>query len=326
MDELNNAAKKALDLIKRRQGEVNILVVGDLMLDSFLYGSVDRISPEAPVPVVDVNKETIRPGGAANVILNLLSMGANAMLCGVIGSDYTGEKLRTLLGDAGCELDGLVLDHKRPTAIKTRVIAQHQQVVRFDREDKKELSKEISDELIGRIREMALKSDAVIVSDYGKVVIGSGVMEALLAAGKIIAIDPKPVNFNHYKGATVLTPNAKETYEMCGILPDTDEAALEAGNKLMNELGANSMLITRGEKGMTLVEKGKEPTHIPTSAKDVFDVTGAGDTSISLYTLALASGASPVEAAALANFSGSIVVGKLGTATVTMSELRAVLN
>lgn len=323
---MSEHALRALKLVKEKSGGVKILVVGDVMLDRFLYGSVERISPEAPVPVVDVDREVSRPGGASNVVLNLLALGAKASLVGVVGSDRYADELSSLLKNSGLSGENLVADPSRTTSVKTRVIAQHQQMVRFDREDRSPLSHKITGELCGHIAEAARSAQAVIISDYGKTVVRPEVMEAVAKTGLSAAVDPKPQNAAFYKGAAVITPNTRETELLSGIRPSTDEAAHRAGLALMEKLSVRSVLVTRGEKGMTLVGEEGAAHHIPTKSRDVFDVTGAGDTSISVYTLALAVGATPVEAASLANLAGGIVVGKLGTATVTVAELEKTLE
>lgn len=323
---MNEYARKALEKIKARAASVRILVAGDLMLDRFLYGTVERISPEAPVPVVEVEREVKRPGGASNVALNILAMGGRASLAGVTGEDSAAAELEELLVKAGCGTNGLVADPGLRTTEKTRVIALHQQVVRFDREGGAPISSRAMELLVKAIGEEARGADAIIISDYGKGVVCDAISAAVRAAGLVCAVDPKPKNFDFYRGATVITPNTKETEEMTGIRPSTGEAALRAGTALMDRLGTESILVTRGEKGMTLVEKNGGYHHIPTRARDVFDVTGAGDTAISIYTLALACGADALEAAVLANLASGIVVGKLGTATVTVAELEDYLK
>jgi D-beta-D-heptose 7-phosphate kinase/D-beta-D-heptose 1-phosphate adenosyltransferase len=325
MPHYTEKAQTALALLAKNAKDKKIVVVGDIMLDQFLYGDVERISPEAPVPVVEIKRETFHLGGAANVVRNLSALGANVDLVGVIGDDAWADTMRDLLAKTNTGCEGLVVDASRPTAKKTRIIAQHQQVVRFDREDRTPFNDEIVEQLAASLTQALTGADAVIVSDYGKGTVCDPVMEVVrnvaIARGLPVAVDPKPLNFKRYREVGVITPNAKETEAMSGLSPVTDEGAEAAGKHLMEELGTRSILVTRGENGMTLVERSGEVTHIPTRAKDVFDVTGAGDTSISVFTLAWACGATLAEAACISNSAGGFVVGKLGTAVVTLKEL-----
>jgi D-beta-D-heptose 7-phosphate kinase/D-beta-D-heptose 1-phosphate adenosyltransferase len=318
---------RSLDRMLNRTSPVRVAVVGDVILDRFLYGSVERISPEAPVPVVDVREDVYRLGGAANVVRNLHALGADVSMVGVVGDDDDADNLRERLQLHGSHDTGLVIDAARPTAVKTRVIAQHQQVVRFDKEDRNPLSDEVVGRLLERMNEAIDGADAVIVSDYGKGVVTERIMAPLRQRaqekGLIVAVDPKPQNIDRYRGMGAMTPNAKETEAMCGINVMADADAERAGRALMEKLETRAMLITRGEKGMTLVQADGDTHHIPTRARDVFDVTGAGDTAISMLTLAWAAGCDLIHAAELANRASGIVVGKLGTAVVTPEELRA---
>lgn len=304
-------------------GAVRIAVVGDLILDRFLYGEVERISPEAPVPVVQVEEEVYRLGGAANVVRNLCSLGAKATLYAVVGEDARAERVRELLAEAGGADAGLVTVDDRPTALKTRVFARHQQVVRFDREKVGELSRSVSEQILAGLEERMGETDAIIVSDYAKGVVGDFLMEGLVELARqksvLVTVDPKPANTLCYKGVDVIKPNVKEIEEMTNTRARSDEEAGAAARALMELCGVESVLMTRGERGMTLV--GKENVAVPTFAKDVFDVTGAGDTAISTFTLACAAGGDMATAARLANLASGIVVGKVGTATVTADEL-----
>lgn len=326
MIDFDGAARAALHRLEARRAPVRVAVVGDVMLDRFLYGAVERISPEAPVPVVEVEREVFRLGGAANVVHNLVSLGAHVELFGVVGADALAGQIRGELGRLGVADAGVVESPDRPTAVKTRVIAQHQQVVRFDWERRGPLPEEV----LGSVRDILLGRlgglDAVIVSDYGKGVICPGLMGPLVSQARqadlLLAVDPKPGNLVQYRQATVLTPNTKETEALAGAPARSDAEAREAGRKLLTELGARAILVTRGDRGMTLVEASGHVAHIPTRARDVFDVTGAGDTAISVLTLAWAAGAPPLDAACLANLAAGIVVGKLGTAVTSMDELR----
>ncbi len=325
MIDLEAAARAALERLLARAPHVRVAVVGDVMLDEFLYGAVERISPEAPVPVVDVEREVAFPGGAANVVRNLRALSAQVDLYGAVGADGAAERIRAELRELGLGVEGLVEVAGRPTAIKTRVIAQHQQVVRFDRERRGDLPCEARLRLQAVLAERLGDTHAVVVSDYGKGVVGSALMAAILGLtrprGVLVAVDPKPGNAACYDGVDVITPNVKETEAMTGLPARSDAEAEAAGRALLERHGARSILVTRGERGMTLVTRGEPVVHIPTWARDVFDVTGAGDTAISVLTLAWAAGAAPAEAAALANLAAGIVVGKLGTAVVGPEEL-----
>jgi len=326
MIDFEAAARAAMARIESRPAPVRVAVVGDVMLDQFLYGAVERISPEAPVPVVEVEREVFLLGGAANVVHNLRALGAEVELFGVVGRDALAEQLRGELQRLGVACAGLLEVDDRPTAVKTRVIAQHQQVVRFDRERRGALTPEATRALLVCLEERLSHLDAVVVSDYGKGVISASFMVPLVAAaraaGVLVSVDPKPVNTRHYRGVTVVTPNTKETESMAGTPARTDEEAVAAGRRLLGELDAQAILVTRGDRGMTLVERSGDVTHIPTRARDVFDVTGAGDTAISVLSLAWAAGADAKQAACLANLAAGVVVGKLGTAVVSPEELR----
>jgi D-beta-D-heptose 7-phosphate kinase/D-beta-D-heptose 1-phosphate adenosyltransferase len=329
MTDFEAAARAALERIQTRSTPVRVAVVGDVMLDQFLYGAVERISPEAPVPVVDVEREDLRLGGAANVLHNLRALGAEVELFGVVGADALAERIREELRGLELGWDGLLAVQDRPTAVKTRVIAQHQQVVRFDRERRGALAPSDLGALLRRIEGRMASLDAVVISDYGKGVVSGELLTPLVAscraAGVLISVDPKPVNTRAYRGVDVLTPNTKETEAMAGHPARSDEEAVAAGRALLGALQTQAILVTRGDRGMTLVESSGEISHIPTRARDVFDVTGAGDTAIAVLTLAWAAGASPGEAACLANVAAGIVVGKLGTAVATGEELRLAL-
>lgn len=307
-----------------------ILVLGDLMVDMFLWGKVTRISPEAPVPVVVVEKETSALGGAGNVANNLRSLGSEVFLFGVIGNDQVGNKLKDDFLTSGINIDGIISDDFRPTSIKTRIIAAHQQIVRFDKELKGELESRLNDELISRFETLIPKVDAVILSDYGKGVINKTVLQKTISLANKhnipITVDPKIEHFLDYKKVSCITPNQAEAiagmhYKDISL----DKDIFELGKKILKKLDSKTVLITRGEKGMTLFEPGNRITHIPTRAREVFDVTGAGDTVIATLTLALASGANFREAAEIANFAAGLVVAKLGTATVTPEELKTAI-
>lgn len=308
-----------------RFGGVRLLVVGDIMLDRFIWGRVRRISPEAPVPVVEVESETQMLGGAANVVHNLVALGAEVSLCGLVGDDEAGRQVRDLLDGLEVGQDGLVLAEDRCTTVKTRVVAHGQQVVRVDREGRWP-----ADSLHARAMWAYIEGrmedgiNAVIVSDYAKGVVTAELMDPLMAAcqanGLMVAVDPKVSNMGLFKGATVVTPNNLEAAAAAGIEPEGEDYHLRAGQTLLQKLGARIILVTQGKKGMTLFE-AQGHTHIPTTAKRVFDVTGAGDTVISTLATALAAGLEPLEAAYLANLAAGEVVGEVGTSALTAGRL-----
>jgi len=309
-----------------RFSRLNTLVIGDLMLDHFIWGSVSRISPEAPVPVVEVARETQVPGGAGNVAVNLASLGAEVHVIGLVGEDAGAEILLSKLAEKSVRTGAIVRTPARPTVVKTRIIAQHQQVVRFDRERRGETAPEAQSRLWERVRQILPTVDAVILSDYAKGVLSPSFIGRLVPEirrrGIPVTVDPKPEHFRRYRHVTSVTPNLQEAMEGAGVRSVKNDAELDRlGLRLLRELRCESVLITRGEKGMSLIEKNKKVLHIPTRAREVFDVTGAGDTVISVFTLALAAGASPRAAAELANDAAGIVVAKLGTASVTPAEL-----
>ncbi|NPA58500.1 MAG: D-glycero-beta-D-manno-heptose-7-phosphate kinase [Aquificae bacterium] len=298
-----------------------ILVIGDLILDRYLWGDVERISPEAPVPVVEVREETVNPGGASNVGWNIASLGAETYIAGVIGEDHNGELLENLLREKNI-IPLTVKDQNRPTTEKTRIIAVSQQLLRIDRESKNRLSPEVSKRLVEMVKPVVDRVDAIVVSDYGKGVITAEVMDFLKGSGKPVFVDPKPSNFGLYKGITIMTPNRKEAYQC--VKADREEAVEEVGRRIMEELGIDTLLITLGKEGMALFE-GDRVVRIPARAKKVFDVTGAGDTVVAVLTLARLSGANWLEAASLSNYAAGYVVGEIGTASLTPDRLVALV-
>ena len=318
-----------MDLLKAILGLKNksILVVGDTMVDRFVWGKVSRISPEAPVPVVEVTKETQTLGGAGNVANNITSLGAKAYIITVIGDDLDGLCIKEMLESKNINTDYVIVDKQRPTTLKTRIVASNQQVVRVDKEIKGYFSGKTEVAILKNIDAVMKKVDGVIISDYAKGIVTDKVLKKIITLAKNkkipVTVDPKVENFKKYKHITCMTPNTKEAIEGMnaqhqGIKTDDDIATL--GKKILKLLQSQSVLITRGEKGMTIIEKNKI-THIPTRAKEVYDVTGAGDTVIATMTLALAAKWKLVEAAEIANFAAGIVVGKVGTATVTVDEI-----
>ncbi len=309
----------------RRFPRKKILVLGDVMLDRFVWGSVNRISPEAPVPVVEIRKETSCLGGAANVAANISSLGAKPFPVGIIGGDAEGEQLRAALRDLGVSVQGIFVDRGRGTCVKTRIIAHHQQVCRTDREDRSPLTSALQQKIADRFRSHVGAADAVVVSDYAKGLISPALLRKVLpmamAARKVVCVDPKLRDLAAYMPATVITPNQAEAEQASGIRIHDEKTLERAGKKIMLDTGVDHLLLTRGEHGMALFESDANVTQIPTLAREVFDVTGAGDTVISTLSLALVSGLSMLEAAILSNIAAGIVVGKLGTAFVTPEEL-----
>ncbi len=317
--------RKFKDII-RRIGTKKLAVVGDSMVDRFLWGRVDRISPEAPVPVVRLERETVKLGGAANVAANIRALGAEVVLCGLIGEDEAGQQMLGLLAERGIGAQGMIAGPDRPTTIKTRIIAHNQQVVRTDRE----VSDPITPKLLRRLLAALADSgpfDGFILSDYGKGVLTAKALREIVAAGEEagipMVVDPKNGDFRQYRGVTSLTPNQKEA-ELACALPITDQASLrDAGRRLLERTGAQAVLITRGEHGMALFQSDGQEFHLPTVATTVYDVTGAGDTVIAVYTAALSAGAPFTDAANLANHAAGLAVRELGTAAISAAQLEA---
>lgn len=301
-----------------------ILVVGDLMLDRYVWGRVERISPEAPVPVVEVVKETVHLGGAANVAYNLAVLKARPLLVGVVGRDEAGDRLVEELHRQEISSEGIVRDKGRSTTIKTRIIAHNQQVCRTDREDKTPLSQGTVDQMRTAYQPLLEQAKGIIISDYAKGACSEALVVDLIQetrqAKKFLAVDPKAGDFSVYRGASIVTPNKKEAVRASGVEIVDEASFIQAGEKLLEVTASDYLLITRGEEGMTLFE-GKEHSHIPTVAREVFDVSGAGDTVIASLTLAVAAGASIRDAAILANHAAGVAVGKLGTAAASGEEI-----
>jgi rfaE bifunctional protein kinase chain/domain len=313
-----------------------VLVVGDLMLDEFIWGKVSRISPEAPVPVVKVTGESYYPGGAANVARNLREFTPGVAALGAAGGDAPGNRLLELLNRSGIDTSGIQQDSAAPTTVKTRIIARSQQVVRVDREHLAALSEEQARRAAAGLDRLIPTVDAVIVADYGKGFLTQPLADHICrvarAHGKLLTVDPHPHTSLSWRGATAIKPNRAEAFLAAGQLPSEpvlpvleDQALLAAARRLLTLWDCACLLVTLGEHGMLLLERGSPPYHLPAHVKDVFDVSGAGDTAIAVLTLALAAGGTPAESAELANRASGIVVGKLGTATVTTSELQASL-
>lgn len=324
--------RSRLEQLLEAFGSRKILVIGDLMLDEFIWGNVRRISPEAPVPVVEVVRQSWFPGGSANVARNLREFSSHVSVMGLTGTCAHAAQLRKLLADHHIDLDHLLEDSNYQTIVKTRIIAGHQQVVRVDREKKMSLTPQQADRVVQRIGEALPGLSAIIFEDYGKGLLQQELVDRIITlakkAGVVITVDPNPNNRLEWHSVTAITPNRSEAFASAGRPwtepvdpPQNDEELFEVGSNLLEKWGTQNLLITLGEQGMMLFRPGQAPFHIPTRAREVYDVSGAGDTAIALFTLALAAGATPPEAADISNHASGIVVGKLGTAVVTREEL-----
>jgi D-beta-D-heptose 7-phosphate kinase/D-beta-D-heptose 1-phosphate adenosyltransferase len=304
-----------------------VLTVGDVMLDEYVWGDVQRVSPEAPVPVVDSRRTTHVAGGAANVAAGVAALGGRGMLFGVVGDDRSAEALRAALADAGVEAGGLVTDDARPTTTKTRVIAHAQQMLRIDAEDRSALAGPTEAALVAAVTEQVCGADAVVISDYGKGVVSEAVARAVIDAarrgGKPVVVDSKALHYDLYRGATVITPNQHDAARAANVHLERDEDLHEAVRRLRGLCDDAALLVTRGAAGMTLFD-GEDILHVPAETRDVYDVTGAGDTVVAVLALALGRGVALPEAVRLANAAAGVVVGKIGTATVTLDELERV--
>ncbi len=314
------------DLI-RNIGNNAIAIVGDIMLDEYMWGIVDRISPEAPVPVVNLSGQSSTPGGAANVAGNVLGLGDRPLLIGVVGNDNQGEVVDWLLREKGIDTETLLYDPQRPTTVKTRIIAHNQQVVRADREERDDIDREMQDRIMSILSDRGKELAGLIISDYGKGVITKAllkrIIEFCLKEDIFIAVDPKDKNFPRYKRVSLITPNHHEAGFAFGMRIVDEETLAAVGNGLLDRLEARSILITRGEKGMALFQQNKEMELIPTVAKKVYDVTGAGDTVIASFVCAMAAGATLEEATVISNQAAGVVVGEVGTAVITKEALQA---
>jgi len=319
-----------LQRLIQRFPQAGVLVVGDLILDHYIWGKVSRISPEAPVPVVQVHSESLQLGGAANVYNNILALGGKADICGVVGADESGRCLLKELGLRRQGRGGVVIDPARPTTRKTRIVAHNQQVVRFDVERRSDIKQPIQRRIIRYVESRLREISCLVVSDYAKGVVTLPLMTELtrLAALRRIplVVDPKVEHFSYYKGVTVVTPNHLEAGQAAGLHTDDERSITEAGEIIRQRLGCSAVLITRGEQGMSLFEADGARWHIPTTARQVYDVTGAGDTVVGTLALALATGASMQDGAVLANLAAGIVVGVVGTGTVTAAQLSEALK
>lgn len=307
-----------------------VLVVGDVMLDEYVWGRVSRISPEAPVPVVEVERREHLAGGAANVARNLSSLGASVSVVGLVGRDGEGERLAELFAESGVDAAGLIVDPSRPTTVKTRVIAHNQQVVRIDREHRGPVAASIASAALSAALERLPDVEAVVLSDYAKGLLGpgicSGVIEGARGQGVLVVVDPKGRDYSKYARATAITPNKAEAGEAASQELRDEAALVEVGRDLLRSLELDSLLITRGEEGLSLFQASGDVCHLPTFGRKVFDVTGAGDTVVAAFVLSLAAGASAVDAAYVANHAAGIVVGRIGAATVSPEELATALE
>lgn len=313
--------KKRLLGLLNDLSKARIMVIGDVMADHYLWGEVERISPEAPVPVVHVQKDQTLLGGAANVVNNLRGLGCQVQLCGIVGNDEQGQRISEQLADLDVDDSCLLVVEDRHTTVKSRVIAHNQQVVRVDWEKSAPISRRHIRWMLERIEERLGELDGIIISDYGKGVVNKALLDGLRAkavpAGVKIAVDPKIQNMRHYHGFYTMTPNHHESGQVLGMkLSNTDQDIHRAGKKIIKRYRLQSLVITRGEEGMSLFENGDHVTDIPTVAKEVYDVTGAGDTVIAALSCGLAVGGSLYEAAQIANFSAGVVIAEVGTAAV----------
>jgi D-beta-D-heptose 7-phosphate kinase/D-beta-D-heptose 1-phosphate adenosyltransferase len=313
----------AAEILEKLRGR-NVVVLGDVMLDEFVWGDVTRISPEAPVPVVDVRRESVHLGGAANVLSNLVALGARGSVVGVVGNDAAGTRLQNGLRELGTKEGCLIVDESRPSTTKTRIIAHSQLVVRADRESRIRVNGKLEEKIVSCLKDALKEADAFVVSDYDKGVVTPAILSAILplAYERVpVLIDPKLRNFSSYRPATLVTPNHFEALRMSNSEDTSDDGSHHAAKVIREKLGCDAVLITRGDRGMMLLEAGGEPVYVETAAREVYDVTGAGDTVIAALAGALSAGATMLEAASFANHAAGIVVGKVGTATVTPEEL-----
>ena len=316
--------------VLRRFPRIRVLVIGDLMLDRYIWGQVERLSPEAPVPVVRVTRESLHAGGAGNVAANIRSLGGAVVTCGVIGQDQAGRRLQQALNSLGTDTAGMLASRTTTTTSKTRIIAHSQQVVRLDREQSETLDNRVRAHLRRFVQQQVRECDVVVVSDYGKGVIDADLLTQLAELrerhGFMYVIDPKRRNYAHYRGATLVKPNKEEAGQATGIDIRSEASLQQAGRQLLNLWQAEAVLVSRSEAGMSLFKRGMTVQHFPTTAREIFDVTGAGDTVLATCALALGAGATLEEATILANHAAGIVVGKVGTATVTPIELKVALR
>lgn len=304
-----------------------VVVIGDLMLDHYVRGKIDRISPEAPVPVLEVQEEEYRLGGAANVAMNLHALGAEVFTLGICGDDAAGERLQQLMRQQGMDTWGLVVTRERRTTLKTRMSAVNQQMLRIDYEDSSDIDATTQTEILNRFKAIPGKCDAVIIEDYNKGLLTKELIRKIIAFcsanGIHVAVDPKHKNFFEYTGVSIFKPNFQELQKNLGIKFETEDEVLQEAALLRNRMNCTYLVLTRGAKGLYVFGGDEETLHIPTFARDVYDVSGAGDTVISVLSLAYASGADIRTAATIANHAAGVVCGKLGTATASVEEILA---
>src|SRR3989338_3551905 len=315
---------KLLKILENFKGK-KILVIGDIMLDKYIWGDVSRISPEAPVQVVNALRETYEAGGAANVANNISALSGSAVMVGIAGNDSAKGILIEELKKKGINTDGIVIENDKPTTQKIRIIGRRQQLLRVDYENKEHIHRSIEDSIMKFAEKCISEAEIVVISDYAKGVItpqvSRRIIEAAKRLGRKIIVDPKPKHRDLYLNVDLITPNSAEASEMCGLEDGSEESVLEIGTKLLKQLNSN-VLLTRGEKGMSLFEKNDEVTHIPAKAKEVYSLIGAGDTVVAAMALAMASGANLKDAAVIANIAAGIKVGKIGTASVSVEEIK----
>jgi rfaE bifunctional protein kinase chain/domain len=310
--------------------KTKVLVIGDVMLDRYWWGSVGRISPEAPVPVVRLGETTLSAGGAANVAVNVAGLGATPLLLGIVGVDSDAISVRNILSSAGVDPIDLIGVSDRPTTVKTRVIAHSQQVVRVDQESDEQVDPAVEERLISRANELVAAADAVIISDYSKGTLTQRVLSEIINSARRsstpILVDPKGKDYRKYNGVSLVTPNRREAAEASNLSENTPSVVEIAGNMLLNELNVEFLLITQGEEGMTLFRRNSTPKHFPTAAREVYDVTGAGDTVIASLAVALGAGLDIETATHIANMSAGSVVEQIGTTAITLAGLLEALN
>lgn len=328
MKSINN--KRLRDLIKRCNGK-KIAVIGDIMLDRYLWGDVVRISPEAPVPVVEIKSESVQLGGAANVANNVKSLGGIPILYGVIGNDHAGKDLTELLHENKFNTDGILTDKDRSTTLKTRIIAHNQHVVRADFESKNDISQKLTDELVGSVENLINEISGIIIQDYNKGFITKSLISQIIEIARKnncpVAVDPKFNNFFEFRKVTLFKPNIIETQNALGFSLDSDEHISVAGKLLLERLQCENVLITRGSKGMSLFTKDGSEKRVNTKARTIHDVSGAGDTVISTLTMILAAGGDIVEAATIANYAAGVVCGEIGIVSIVPEKIeQAILN
>lgn len=320
-----NISSKNIESLKKDFKGKKIGIVGDMMLDCYFWGDVKRISPEAPVPVVEVGNEFFRFGGAANVALNILKLGGVPFPVGVVGCDNDGSVFSSLINETDISAEGIIADKSRPTTAKTRVIAHNQHVVRIDKESKKYISKDIQNKIYAFLKSHINELDGIILEDYNKGVLTPGLIEKIIELANkrntLITVDPKFNNFFLYKDVTVFKPNRKEAEDVLGMKIRNNEDVSGAGNKILKKLNAKNVLLTLGEEGIAVFEKGKPEKRMSTKARKVADVSGAGDTVISTLTMALAAGSDIIEASFLANYAGGIVCEEVGIVPIDINKL-----